>query len=167
VLGYQAGSLAAAELAIARPEQVRRVVLVGIPVLDAREREGFNAQPWPARPCEDGSHLPEEWQRIRRARGARAALARIGADLAATLRAGDAAAWGPAAAAAYAAGERLPLLRQPTLVLRPRDECWETTARAEPFLKEARRFDLSEYDGSLLDTGAQELARYVREFLDR
>lgn len=167
VLGYQAGSLAAAELAIARPEQVRRLMLVGIPVLDAREREAFGAQPWPARPGEDGSHLQEEWQRIRRARGARAALARIGADLAATLRAGDAASWGPAAAAAYAAGERLPLLRQQTLVLRARDECWESTARAEPFLKEARRLDLPEYDGSLLDTSASELARYVREFLDR
>jgi pimeloyl-ACP methyl ester carboxylesterase len=167
VLGYQAGSLAAAELAIARPGQVRRVMLVGVPVFDAREREAFNADPWPARADDDGSHLLKDWQRLRRARGARATPGRIGADVAATLRAGDAAAWGPAAAAAYSAGERLPLLRQPTLVLRPRDECWEMTARAESFLKEARRLDLPDYDGSLLDTGAQELARYMREFLDR
>ena len=34
VLGYQSGSLVAAELAVARPQQVRRVVLVGVPVHD-------------------------------------------------------------------------------------------------------------------------------------
>ena len=42
VLGYQSGSLAAVELAVARPEQVRRVVLVGVPAFDARDREGLS-----------------------------------------------------------------------------------------------------------------------------
>ena len=112
---------------IARPEQVRRVVLAGVPVFDAKERETFNARPWPARAREDGSHLVEEWQRIRRSRGVHATIARLGEDLAGALRAGDAAAWGTAAAANYPAGERLPLLRQPALVLRPRDEFWDMT----------------------------------------
>ena len=31
VIGYQAGSLAAIELALARPEQVRRLILIGVP----------------------------------------------------------------------------------------------------------------------------------------
>jgi pimeloyl-ACP methyl ester carboxylesterase len=167
VLGYQAGSLAAVEVAITRPEQVRRAVLVGLPVFDAREREAFAARPRPASVREDGAHLAEEWQRLRRARGAGASLSRLGQDLAAVLRAGEAATWGPAAAAAYPAGERLPLLRQPTVVVRPRDECWEMTARADALLKDTRRLDLSNHDGSLLDTGAAELARYVREFFDR
>ena len=67
VLGYQGGSLVAVELALARPEQVRRLVLMGIPASDA----GFQA------------------------------------------------------------GERLPLVRQPALVLRPRDEHWDSTGRTE------------------------------------
>jgi pimeloyl-ACP methyl ester carboxylesterase len=45
VIGYQTGSLAAVELAIARPEQVRRVILAGVPVFDSKEREAFNARP--------------------------------------------------------------------------------------------------------------------------
>ena len=39
LLGYQSGSLAAAELAVARPDQVRRVILDSVPVFDAKERE--------------------------------------------------------------------------------------------------------------------------------
>ncbi|HEX9773369.1 MAG TPA: alpha/beta hydrolase [Steroidobacteraceae bacterium] len=167
VLGYQAGALAAVELGVARPEQVRRVVLVGLPVFDTRERESFSARPWPARPREDGSHLAEEWQRVRRARGQAAPLSRLTADLACALRSGDEASWGPAAAAHYPAGERLPLLRQPVLVLRPRDECWEMTARTETLLRAARRIDMPDCDGSLFDTRSADVAREVSAFLDR
>jgi pimeloyl-ACP methyl ester carboxylesterase len=167
LLGWQGGSLAAVELALARPQQVRRVVLASVPVFDAREREAFNARPWPARARDDGSHLVEEWQRIRRARGAQSTIARIGEDLSGALRAGDSAVWGPSAAANYPAGERLPLLRQPALVLRPRDEFWDMTNRTETLIHECRRADLPDQGGGLLDAGAAEVARYLRDFLDR
>ena len=42
VLGYQAGALIAAELAISRPQQVRRLVLASVPVLNDAEREQCN-----------------------------------------------------------------------------------------------------------------------------
>jgi pimeloyl-ACP methyl ester carboxylesterase len=167
VLGYQTGSLAAVELAIARPEQVRRVLLAGVPVFDVRDREQFNARPWPARARDDGSHLVEEWQRVRKSRGVHATHARLGEDLAAALRGGESASWGPAAAANYPAGERLPLLRQQALVIRARDEFWEMTCRAEALLRESRRVDLPEQNGGLFDTGIDEVAGYAREFLDR
>ena len=167
VIGYQTGSLIAAELAIARPQQLRRFVAVGVPAFDAKEREAFNARPWPARARDDGMHLIEDWQRIRTSRGAHATLDRIGEDLIGTLRAGEAAHWGTAAAAQYAAGERLPLIKQQTLVLRPKDEFWDMTARVDALLHEARRVDLPEHNGGLFDTAASVVARYVREFLDR
>jgi pimeloyl-ACP methyl ester carboxylesterase len=167
VLGYQTGSLAAAELALSRPNQVRRAVFAGVPVFDAREREAYNSRPWPAKAREDGSHLADEWQRVRRSRGAVASLHRVGEDVAAALRAGDSAAWLPAAAANYAAGERLPLMHQSVLVLRARDEFWDMTARADALLRDGRRVDLEAHNGGLFDTGADDVARYVREFLDR
>ena len=167
LLGWQGGALAAAELALARPQQVRRVVLASVPVFDAKERETFNARPWPVRAREDGGHLAEEWQRIRRSRGPDASLSRVTEDLAGALRAGDSADWGPKAAANYPAGERLPLLRQPTMVLRPRDEFWDMCARACTLIHESRRVDLAEQDGGLFDAGAGEVARYARDFLDR
>ena len=167
LLGHQTGSLVAADLAASRPGQVRRVVLAGVPVFDAKEREAFHRHPWPAPAREDGTHLVEEWQRIRRSRGVNAPLARLGEDLGTALRAGDSAAWGPAAAANYPAGERLPLLRQPTLVLRQKDEFWDMTVRSDGLLPEARRVDLEGHNGGLFDTGAADVARYAREFLDR
>ncbi len=167
VLGYQTGSVVAVELALSRPEQIRRVILAGVPVFDAREREAYNARPWPARAREDGGHLAEEWQRIRQSRGPKASPERLGADLAGTLQSGESAIWGPAAAVNYPAGERLPLVRQPTLVLRARDEFWEMTARADALLREGRRVDLEGHNGGLFDTGAADVARYAREFLDR
>jgi pimeloyl-ACP methyl ester carboxylesterase len=45
VLGYQQGSLIAAELAIARPQQVRRLVLVGVPPTTEGERLRQIGQP--------------------------------------------------------------------------------------------------------------------------
>jgi pimeloyl-ACP methyl ester carboxylesterase len=167
VLGHQSGALVAAELAAVRPQQVRRVVLAGLPVFDAREREAFHQRPWPLRPREDGSHLVEEWERLCRARGSAATPARVGKALGSLLQAGDAAAWSSIAAVDYATGERLPLLRQPLLVLRPRDEYWDHAQRADALLHEARRVDLPDQDGGLLETGAGEVVRYLREFLDR
>ena len=103
VLGYQTGSLAAIELALARPQQVRRVALAGVPASDA----GFQL------------------------------------------------------------GERLPLLRQQVMILRARDEYWDSTGRAEALLREARRVELLHPTGAVLDGGADEVRRITREFFDR
>jgi pimeloyl-ACP methyl ester carboxylesterase len=167
LLGHQTGSLVVAELAVVRPHQVRRVVLAGVPVFDPKEREAYHQRPWPAPAREDGAHLVEEWQRVRRWRGPGMPLARVGQVLAAALQAGEAAAWGPAAAADYPAADRLPMLRQPTLLLRSRDEFWDMTARAEALMGDARRVDLANHDGGLFDAGVADVVRYVREFLDR
>jgi pimeloyl-ACP methyl ester carboxylesterase len=167
LFGHQTGSFIAAELAIMRPVQVRRVVLASVPVFDAKERDAFHQRPWPGRPRDDGSHLVEEWQRLRQSRGAHVTMSRIGQLLAASLQAGESAAWGPTAAVAYPAGERLPLVRQHALVLRPRDDYWDMTSRAEALLPEARSVDLPAQDAGLLEAGVPEVVRYVREFLDR
>src|SRR5260370_5551217 len=46
VLRYQAGALIAAELAIARPTQIRRVVMVSVPVLKYTDRYAFVLASW-------------------------------------------------------------------------------------------------------------------------
>ena len=43
-----AGALMAADLAIARPKQIRRVVMVSVPVLNDVERDAFRRGPWRA-----------------------------------------------------------------------------------------------------------------------
>ena len=103
VIGYQAGSLAAIELALAKPGQVRRLILVGVP-------------------SSDGT---------------------------------------------YQVGERLPLLKLPVMILRARDEFWESTGRTESLLRDARRVDLAPPAGNVLDADADEVVRLARDFLDR
>lgn len=103
VIAYQSGSLAAIELALAKPEHVRRLVLIGVP-------------------SSDGS---------------------------------------------FQVGERLPLLKLPVMILRARDEYWESTGRTESLLREARRVELSAPTGNVLDAGAEEVVRLTRDFLIR
>ena len=103
VIGFQAGSLAAIELALARPQQVRRIVLIGVPP-------------------SDGS---------------------------------------------FQVGERLPLLRLPVMILRARDEFWESTGRTEALLRDARRAELSAPNGNVLEGSAEEVVRLARDFLIR
>ena len=73
----------------------------------------------------------------------------------------------PATDGNYQAGERLPLLRQPVMVLRPRDDLWEATARAIGQLRDARRIDLPNAGAGMLEAAGGELVGYLREFLDR
>jgi pimeloyl-ACP methyl ester carboxylesterase len=103
VAGYQAGSLAAIELALARPEQVRRLVLIGIPGSDSN----------------------------------------------------------------FQVGERLPLLKLPVMILRARDELWESTSRTESLLREARRVELAAPTGNVLEGEADEVVRLARDFFVR
>jgi pimeloyl-ACP methyl ester carboxylesterase len=103
VIGYQTGSLAAIELALARPAQVRRLALIGVPASDAT----------------------------------------------------------------FQVGERLPLLRLPVMILRARDEYWESTGRTESLLREARRAELSAPNGNVFEGAAEELVRLARDFLVR
>ena len=81
VLGYQHGSLLAAELAIARPQQIRRVVLVGVPPTTEGERLRQIGQPvFVIRPKDDlWDSTPRAREFLPRARALD--LPQIGANL--------------------------------------------------------------------------------------
>jgi len=61
--------------------------------------------------------------------------------------------------------ERLNLLTQQVLLLRPRDELWEATLRAREVLSKARCIDLGEQGPGLFETASELVADNVREFL--
>jgi pimeloyl-ACP methyl ester carboxylesterase len=63
VLGHHTGAMIAANLAVRAPQRVRRLVLNGVPLLSAGEREHFAQFRFdPIVPAADGSHLIEAWQ---------------------------------------------------------------------------------------------------------
>jgi pimeloyl-ACP methyl ester carboxylesterase len=134
VLGLRAGALLATELAVARPAQVKRLVLLSVPLLTEAERQAAVSRAPP--PAADGAFRSAEWQR-----------------------------WALAAAARYPLRERLAGLSQRVLLLRPRDDLWEATARAREVLVAARLVELEQPGVELLCSAPQRIADPVREFL--
>jgi pimeloyl-ACP methyl ester carboxylesterase len=166
VLGYQTGALVAAELALALPGVVRRVVLIGVPVPDEAERESFRRTPWPVAPSADGTHLQVEWNRTRNAVHEGAALESIAAGFADKLANGPQAWWGMQAAMQYPAAERLRLVTQPTLLIRSREGRGLDGARARELLPKARTVEHEQIYGSdLFESAATQLSTVLREFL--
>jgi pimeloyl-ACP methyl ester carboxylesterase len=165
VLGYQMGALIAAELAIARPKQIRRVVLVSVPALSDADRESFRQIQAPAVAAADGSHLMSEWQRIRDAYGPGVPPEVAANAFAERLRSGSQGAWATSAVAQYPVRERLGLITQPTLVLRPKDALWEATQRVRELLPKARLMDLPEQGQGLFEVSPEAAVHALRDFL--
>jgi pimeloyl-ACP methyl ester carboxylesterase len=138
VLGHHASAAVAAELAVQRPALVRRLVFVGLPLYTAADRDAFNAEPRP---------VPT-------------------AAAAAQLHNGPRAWWLESAARSWPGVERLRLVSQRALVLRPKDELWEQTLRGRSLLASAAWRDLPERDAGLFTAAPAEVAAEVRRFLD-
>ncbi|HET9864192.1 MAG TPA: alpha/beta fold hydrolase [Steroidobacteraceae bacterium] len=128
LLGAHSGAAVAAELAIGRPKQVRRLVMVGAPALDADARRSYR-------------------------------------DLSAPEGTPRGALWARAALIDWNADARLPLLKQPLLVLRPRDNFWEAGARIGRLVPGAKVVDLAEHDRNVLEKSPELVARQVSGFL--
>lgn len=128
LLGAHSGAAVAAELAIARPKVVRKVVMIGAPVLDETERKSY-------RDLSPPEGLP------------------------------PGAVWARAAVIDWKAEARLPLLKQPLLVLRPKDNFWEGGGRVTKYVPGAKVVDMTDQDKRLLEGNAALVAKHVLPFL--
>jgi pimeloyl-ACP methyl ester carboxylesterase len=165
VLGYHTGSLVATELAIIRPKQVRRVVLISVPVLTEGERDVVKRAYPSTQPVADGSHLASEWQRTADTYGHGAPFELVTQSFVEKLRNGVHPAWLTHAALQYPVRERLGLITQQVLLMRPRDDLWEATLRARELLFKARCIDLQEQGQGLFEAAPELVADGIREFL--
>ena len=165
VLGYHSSSLVAAELAINRPKQVRRLVLVSVPLLTEAERESLRRVAPSVPATADGSHLAGEWQRIVEGYGPGAPLELLTDAFVEKLRNGLHPAWLAHAALQYAVRERLSLVTQQVLLLRPRDDLWDATLRAREALPKARCIDIAEQGPGLFEAAPELVAEGLKDFL--
>jgi len=164
VLGHQAGALMAAELALTRPNVVRRLVMVSVPLVTDAERDG-GVKRGPVVPGDDGNPLLAEWRRTLDTLGPGVPpelRMRMFAD---RLANSVPSAWVLAAVHHYAARERLPQVTQPTLILRPRDEYWDATARARELLPKARTLDLPDQGSGVFEAAPEAVVAAIRDFL--
>jgi pimeloyl-ACP methyl ester carboxylesterase len=166
LFGYQFGALVAAELCIARPQQVRRAMFSGLPATSMQDRAAvMQSSALGAR--EDGSDLIEEWRRSLERRGPGVTTAMLAEDFGVRLQAGVGAGRALAAMLDYPSGERLPLVKQQTLVLRVRDEHWDHAPRARGLLPSSSLLDLPDYGQGFIAVATQRFAAIAKEFLDR
>jgi pimeloyl-ACP methyl ester carboxylesterase len=135
VLGQGAGALIGAELAVTRPGQIGRLVMVSPPLLTAEEPQTATRAP-PALAAVDLMQV-----------------------------AGDGQGWLEAAAAQYPLRERLPRLTQGLLLLRPHDDPWEAAGRVRDVLPTARLLEVEGTADELFGSAAARVVDAVREFL--
>ncbi|MCB1004719.1 MAG: alpha/beta hydrolase [Acidimicrobiales bacterium] len=169
LLGYHTGSLTAVELAGRRPDLVRRVVAVSMPVFTAAELERLHGV-YPEEPIftEDGARLLATWRwfvEFFDVGGANTVeqAARI---FHARLSGGERHWWGHHAAFDYDVVPALAQVRSPLLVLNPADDLTEQTRRAAAHLRHGRVEEHPEWTHGFLDNHTRAAAAAVLDFLD-
>ncbi len=167
VIGYQLGALTAAELAIARPQQVRRVMLWGLAPYSPQERSTLLSQAAALGSKEDGSDVVDEWRNALERRGPGVPMSALTDSFSDRLRSGSQGTKSFAAVLDYPLSERLPLLKQPSAVLRLRDEFGEYAPRVRSSLPNSSLLDLQEHGRDFISAAPQRFASTVREFFDR
>jgi pimeloyl-ACP methyl ester carboxylesterase len=167
LFGYQLGALVATELAIARPQQIRRVMLWGMANYSAQERASLHAQISAPGTREDGSDVADDWRALLGRKGQGTPLSAVTEDFSDRLRSGTNGSRALAAAVDYPTAERLPLMKQPALLLRLRDEYAEYAPRVRSALPNGSLLDLPDYGQGFISAAPQRFAAVAREFLDR
>lgn len=167
ILGYHTGSITAAELARAYPTRVRRIVMIGAPVLTPTERATLMKAYGPQPVSQDGSHLMKGWQRfIEFSQGPGVTIEQV-ADLYPERLLGRSQSWwGHRAAFSYEFADVVAALPHSIRVLNLRDDLWGITPRIRPLLKNGSVLDKPEWGHGFLDAYTAEAAQLLRELLD-
>lgn len=163
VAGSELGALVALELALSKPQQVRRLVLSSVPYHNEHNKElarGLIA-------AADGAHVLKEWQRLQAACGASASAEQLTDELADALRARRYLSAIGYAMAEYPTAKRLATVRQPGLLLRTDDGYGEHTQRAKSAYAQAILEELPGCGSTVYSQGGQRAALLLRQFLDR
>lgn len=167
LLGSHTGSATAVELMRQRPGLVRKLVLNSALMYTDKDRADFRAN-YNTRKVADldaaVAQFPERWAQFKASR------ADLSADEAWLLfwennRNPAHASWGYDASFAYDFAKTFVTLKEPVLVLNPRDVLFEMTARARDLRSNIRVVDLP-WAGGVFGTHGPETARIIRDFLD-
>ena len=146
VVGHHTGGVIAVEIAAARPQRVRSLVLSSTPFTDAQFRRARAARPPidEVEPSADGSHLAALWQR-RQGFYPEGRPELLEAFVCDALRASGSPEQGHRAVAAYRMEDRIHRVTQPTLIVRATDDPFAAPHAAElqQVLPQARMVDIA------------------------
>lgn len=162
LVGYHTGAAIAAELAKRLGNRVRRIMLIAVPVFTPEERARFGALP-PIPWDEAGDWAREEWRRSWTWRGPGQTREDVLRTYAEKMRPG-ARERGATAIAAYDMAGALALIDKPLMIVRPRDDLWEATARARALRPDADYAELPDLGHGLWSVAPERMAALLRGF---
>jgi pimeloyl-ACP methyl ester carboxylesterase len=166
VMGYHTGSEVGIALALARPAQVRHLVMISAPIFTTEELDDRRVRRAVKALSHDGSHLVELWSGHWYWAGPGWTSLQCAEQFADAMRRPDVSWWGHNAAFNYPTAVCLAKVEQPVLVLNPDDDLHEQTKRAEPLLRNGRLKRLPGWGHGFLDLHSGETADLLRGFLD-
>lgn len=170
VFGYHTGTLLAAELGIARPRNVGRLVMSGIPYRSVEERKERLAQ------IENGPKLTEDgdeilahqrnlWDYVVKRRDNSIPLRRAAQLYMDKAKPMDRYWWSYRGVWTYEVEERFPLITQPLLVIQPHEMLLQSSRDAAALVSDARVVELPELSKDVFEVGIDQFARELRNFL--
>lgn len=163
LVGYHTGALLAAEYAARYPQDVRRLVLISVPLFPAERRRTLATTTLLAA---DGSHLLGEWRSTMSVRPPGQSLEQAARIVAEKQRAGLRAGWAMAAVATYEPEPRLKLIRAPSTIIRPQDGLWDASAEAAKLIPGARLVDAPQWSFGLFDADPEGVAAEIGRALN-
>lgn len=168
VFGFHTGVYIASELAITRPDLVRRVVISGIAYRDAETRAEILANlPTDKSLPEDGTFIMNRWYLIVINRAEGVSLERASKVFLEDIHSLDKSWFAYNAVWTYAPEQRFPLVTQPILVLQPHEMLLEETRKAKnELMPSADIIELPNIVDDVFDTGTEEIAEAMTTWLD-
>lgn len=166
VLGFHTGCLVGAEMALVRPDRIRRLVLCDIPFFDAKQREGLKkkmAQAMPITP--ELESLKGPWDFNIASRVDSVPLPRAFELFAEHLRAGTNDYFGFSAAFSYDCESRFSELDADVVCLATQSGLHEPTVAASKAIPHAEFVDVPEVDTAVFEAGASAIANRINEAL--
>ncbi|MSO64421.1 MAG: alpha/beta hydrolase [Alphaproteobacteria bacterium] len=164
--GDHTGATITIDLAVSRPDLVRRFALNTVPLFTAEERKARLDHACHEPAPDDGSHLPQRWAGMTRLTPPGLGRFAVERNLVESTRGGAFGHWGHRAVFSYAMEDVLPRIAQPVLVFRPRDGLETHTARALTLMKTATLHDLPRDRFGFTEERPKEFSRILKEFFD-
>ena len=167
LMGFHTGSLVAVEMALCATTQIRKLALVDVPAFDAADREQYKAataKPFGITP--DLDCLEQPWDR-----GMTKRLDSQGPDrsfemFVEQLRHGRNMNAAFHAGFSYDVEDKLPMVRQPALVLASQSALLDASRRAAKLMPSARLLERLDIKRAVLDEAAQRTAQELISFFD-
>lgn len=170
IYGFHTGTLLCTELAIARPDRVRRVALTGIPMYpaDVAAKKLNEALTYPA-PEDTGEStltlLRNLWTYVVTSRDPAVPLQKAVFNFADKARVLDRFTWAYQGVWAWDYS-RLGLIGQPTLLLQPAEDLMRVSLEAATLIPQCSIVEMPDLDRDIFDVAPERIAHELRRFFD-